>query len=77
MKNHNARPVGSQAVPEAHAIINRNDSRHGRERGRGRGNTSWSYRGGRGRGNHDIDQVQGHERGMNNVEPPPQKPSST
>ena len=73
MKNHNVRLVGSQAVPKAHAIIHRNDSR----RGRGRGNTSWSHRGGQGCGNHNIDRVQGHERGMNNVESPPQKPSST
>ena len=79
MKNYNARLVGSQAVPEAHAIIHRNDNRRGRGRGRGRGqgNTSWSHRGGRGRGNHNIDGVQGHERGMKNVKPPPQKPSST
>ena len=27
MKNHNARPVGSQVVLEAHAIILRNDSK--------------------------------------------------
>ena len=75
MKNPNARSVGSQVVPEAHAIIHRNDSRHERGRGQGQGNTSWSHRGGRGRSNHNIDRVQGHERGMNNVEPPPQKPS--
>ena len=73
MKNHYARPVGSQAMPETHAIIHINDSRHGkgrsRGRGRGRGNTSWFHRGGQGRGNHNIDRVQSHERGMNNVEP--------
>ena len=43
----------------------------------GQGNTSWSHRGGQGRGSHNIDRVQDHGRGMNNVEPPPQKPSST
>ena len=37
MKNHNARPVGSQAVLEAHAIVHKNDSRRGRGKGRGRG----------------------------------------
>ena len=74
MKNHNARPIGSQVVSEAHSIIHINHSRRGR--GRGRGNTNWSHRGGRGQGNHNIDQVQGHERDINNVEPPPQKPSS-
>ena len=76
MKNHNARPVGSQPMPEAHAIIHRNDSRCGRGRGGGRGNTIWSHRGVRGWGNHNIDRVQVHGRGMNNVETP-QKPSST
>ena len=40
MKNHNARPVGSQEVSEAHAIIHRNYSRCGRGRGRGRGHTN-------------------------------------
>ena len=77
MKNHNARTVGSHAMLEAHAIVHRNDSRRGRGRGQGRGNTSWSHRGGRGQVNHNIDRVQGHGRGMNNVELPPHKPSST
>ena len=34
MKNHNARPVGSQVVPKAHVIVHRNDSRRGKGRGR-------------------------------------------
>ncbi|XP_057785852.1 uncharacterized protein LOC131003348 [Salvia miltiorrhiza] len=35
MRNHNARPVGSQAVPEAHATTYRGG------RGRGRGKANW------------------------------------
>ncbi|XP_020270666.1 uncharacterized protein LOC109845810 [Asparagus officinalis] len=48
MCNHNARPVGSQAVPEAHATNQSNT--HGRGHSRGRGRGRGSYRGGRGRG---------------------------
>ena len=81
MKNHNARLVGLQVVPEAHVIVHINDSRCGRVRGRGRGrgqeNTNWSHIGGQGRGDHNIDWVQGQGRGMNNVKPPPKEPSST
>ena len=32
MKNHNTRPIGSQAMPEGHVIVHINDTRHGRGR---------------------------------------------
>ncbi|XP_057793333.1 uncharacterized protein LOC131009953 [Salvia miltiorrhiza] len=66
MRNHNARPVGSQVVPEAHATTYRG----GRGRGRGKANWSqrggrgWSHRGGRGRGYNHVARFQSHGKGF-------------
>ncbi|XP_057791393.1 uncharacterized protein LOC131008525 [Salvia miltiorrhiza] len=82
MRNHNARPVGSQAVPEAHATTYRG----GRGRGRGKANWSqrggrgWSHRGGRGRGrgrgyNH-IARFQSHGKGFHKTSHPQEASTS-
>lgn len=79
MQNHNAKPVGSQAVPAAHANTYQHYNKRGRGRGRGhfdwsshggRGTVGWSPRGGRGwpqRGGRGRLQRGGRYRGFNNI----------
>ncbi|XP_020253790.1 uncharacterized protein LOC109830840 [Asparagus officinalis] len=74
MRNHNARPVGSLAVPEAHATNQSNTHRRGR--GRGRGHGRGSYRGGRGRGRRNTNSLQDCNKGQNKDKPYSHKPSS-
>ncbi|XP_020272021.1 uncharacterized protein LOC109847188 [Asparagus officinalis] len=74
MRNHNARPVGSLAVPEAHATNQSNTHRRGR--GRGRGHGRGSYRGGRGRGRRNANSLQDRNKGQNKDKPHSHKPSS-
>ncbi|XP_020263837.1 uncharacterized protein LOC109839738 [Asparagus officinalis] len=74
MRNHNARPVGSLAVPEAHATNQSNTHRCGR--GRGRGHGRGSYRGGRGRGRRNANSLQDCNKDQNKDKPHSHKPSS-
>ncbi|XP_020242837.1 uncharacterized protein LOC109821054 [Asparagus officinalis] len=74
MRNHNARPVGSLAVPEAHATNQSNT--HGRGHGRGRGRGRGSYRGGRGRGRRNAYGLQDRGKGQNKDRSPSNKPNS-
>ncbi|XP_020258626.1 uncharacterized protein LOC109835039 [Asparagus officinalis] len=74
MRNYNARPVGSQAVPEAHAAKQSNT--HGRRHGRGHGRDRGSYRGGRGRGRHNANGLQDRDKGQNEDKSPSHKPNS-
>ncbi|XP_020248256.1 uncharacterized protein LOC109825775 [Asparagus officinalis] len=74
MRNHNSRPVGSQAVPEAHATNQSNT--HGRGHGRGRGRGRGSYRGGRGRGHRNAYGLQDRGKGQNKDRSPSNKPNS-
>ncbi|XP_020242801.1 uncharacterized protein LOC109821017 [Asparagus officinalis] len=74
MRNHNSRPVSSQAVPEAHATNQSNT--HGRGHGRGRGRGRRSYRGGRGRGRRNAYGLQDRGKGQNKDRSPSNKPNS-
>ncbi|XP_020243476.1 uncharacterized protein LOC109821724 [Asparagus officinalis] len=74
MRNHNARPVGSQAVPEAHAVNQSNT--HGRGHGRGRGRGRGSYRGGRRRGRRNAYGIQDRGKGQNKDKSPSNNPNS-
>ncbi|XP_020271965.1 uncharacterized protein LOC109847131 [Asparagus officinalis] len=66
MRNHNARPVGSQALPEAHAANQSNTH--------GRGHRY--YRGGRGRGRRNAYGLQDRGKGQNKDKSPSHKLSS-
>ncbi|XP_020266707.1 uncharacterized protein LOC109842213 [Asparagus officinalis] len=74
MRNHNARPVGSQAVPEAHTANQSNT--HGRGHGRGRRRGRRSYRGGRGRGRHNANGLQDRGKCQSKDTSPSHKPNS-
>ncbi|XP_020242971.1 uncharacterized protein LOC109821192 [Asparagus officinalis] len=74
MRNHNARPVGSQVVPEAHAANQSNT--YGRGHGRGCGRGRGSYRGGRGRGRRNANGLQDRDKGQNKDKSPSHKPNS-
>ena len=60
MKNHQTRPTGSLALPEANAV-NNNDTKNFRSK-RGRGNPRGR---GRGHGHYDKNNVNGHNRFFN------------
>ncbi|XP_020243607.1 uncharacterized protein LOC109821865 [Asparagus officinalis] len=74
MNNHNARPVGSQVVLEAHATNQSNT--HGRGHGRGRGRGRGSYRGDRGRGCRNANGLKDRGQGQNKDKSPSHKPNS-